>query len=160
MIWIAVVIGVFLFYQFVPLKHKKILVGIAVVLAVGMTIFIGYSDYQSKQRWKKRKNGATVNFVVMDDIEGGSRKNIFVKVCNKRETDLLSYEVHISGKKNGRSGLHKISDRGYSDEYSEFESDVIIKPGKCDIIGWTGEYTRFDEYITELPTYHLKWSGD
>lgn len=79
MVWIAVVLGVFLFYKFVERKHKILLLKIASVLClVGLVVFLSFLAYEKYEETQK-KNWFSIEFYSHNADFGGWDEQVSAK---------------------------------------------------------------------------------
>lgn len=161
MIWIALVIGVFLFYYFVPWKHKKrVFIGVGVLAVVG-GLFLGALNLYFQWESSKKKSWKTVKFLNMETLED-KLKLINVEVCNNREdADLHKITLHISGYHEGRSTAFKLKKQYKWEDwegYTELVSDQIVKSKSCETIIFIGHFREYAKYDLEVNSFYDRWS--
>lgn len=161
MAYVALVLGIFLFYQFVPRKHKVLFlkVGSGLLVLAGLTVFI-FSTYQDWKSDQKRK-WASAEFVKLAPLKDG-KMGLEIRICNKnKDRDLLKYEVSISGYNSGRSTSYKLyQEYGSNEGSNQFKGDIIIKPESCESVVWTGEFRTYDEYKVTMYSLMNEWGGE
>ena len=112
MAYLAAVIGVFLFYQYVPRQHKIISIKIAGGLTLGCVLLVlaiaGYEDYSNVL--KKRRLQISVKRIDIGKFSEKDPDTLIVSVCNRHKRQLTSYSFDVAGLYPERSTKYAITD--------------------------------------------------
>ncbi|MCB9027457.1 MAG: hypothetical protein H6625_14145 [Bdellovibrionaceae bacterium] len=162
MVWLTVVIGIFLFYQFVPRIHKILLFKLFGGLIILTGIFVGAVSLYNEWDNEQRKKWKTVRFQYLKDSDKKGKKELAIEICNNRkDSDLLKYEIYVTGFNEGRSTEMKIYKQYDFEEWegnSSFKSDIIVKKDSCTNVVWTGNFRTYDRYDVKSYNFYDKWS--
>jgi len=156
MVYLTIVLSVFLFYQFVPWKHKVITFKIVGTLGVLMIIAIGGFSAYSTWEAEQKKKWITAGFISFEKKRAG-KSVISINICNNNSKALLSYELHVAGLKDERSTKYKIIKDVVPAGETTLEADYIIAPGKCRVMTWTANFKKFPKYSVRPSSYMNSW---
>lgn len=143
------------------LDMRKKINGTKSALGMGYVVASRIRSLYKEQGSQLRKLLTSEELKIVEDIENESvrlnkiaiekindkktKTEIKFKICNNHEKPLNLCKFSVSGFFNGRSTAFNINRETYRSD-TDFTSDFIVSPKKCEFYTWTNRFEIFDRY--------------